>query len=50
MRGLLHEVSPTDLPTFAGMAAGLGLVAVVACLVPGWRAASVDPVRVLRQE
>lgn len=50
MRSLLYQVSPTDLPTLAGAALLLGLVAVVACLLPAWRAASLDPVAVLRQE
>jgi putative ABC transport system permease protein len=50
MRSLLFEVSPTDAQTFAGMSLGLCLVALVACAQPAWRAASLDPVEVLRQE
>ena len=50
MRSLLYQVSPTDLPTFAGAAVLLGLIALIACLLPAWRAASLDPVTVLRQE
>jgi len=50
IRSLLYQVSPDDLPTFIGAALGLGLVAVVACLIPAWRAASLDPVAVLRRE
>jgi ABC-type antimicrobial peptide transport system permease subunit len=50
IRSLLYQVSPTDLPTFIGAALGLGLVAVIACLIPAWRAASLDPLAVLRQE
>jgi putative ABC transport system permease protein len=50
MRGLLYGVSPTDVPTFAGVSLGLSLVAVVACVVPAWRAASLDPTVVLRQD
>jgi len=50
MRGLLYQVSPTDLPTFAGASLGLGLVAIIACVMPAWRAASLDPVAVLRQD
>lgn len=50
MRSLLYQVSPTDLPTFSGAVILLGLTAVVACLLPAWRAASLDPVAVLRQE
>ena len=50
MRGLLYQVSPTDVPTFAGVSLGLGVVAIVACVMPAWRAASLDPVAVLRQD
>jgi putative ABC transport system permease protein len=50
MRSLLYQVSPTDLPTFAGAAVLLGLIAIIACLLPAWRAASLDPFTVLRQE
>ena len=50
MRSLLFQVSPTDPQTFAGMSLGLGLVALIACALPAWRAASLDPVEVLRQD
>jgi predicted permease len=50
MRSLLFEVSPTDAQTLTGMSLGLGLVALVACAQPAWRAASLDPAEVLRQE
>ena len=50
IRGLLFEVSPTDTGTFACVAATLGVVALAACLVPAWRAVTVDPASVLRQE
>jgi ABC-type lipoprotein release transport system permease subunit len=50
MRNLLFQVSPTDPQTFTGMALGLGLVALIACALPAWRAASLDPVEVLRRD
>jgi putative ABC transport system permease protein len=50
MSGLLFGVSPTDPVTFLGMALVLAAVAAAASAVPAWRAARVDPVRVLRAE
>jgi ABC-type antimicrobial peptide transport system permease subunit len=47
---LLYGVSPTDTPTFIVVPAFLLLVALVACLVPARRAASLDPNRALRYE
>lgn len=49
MRGLLYGVSPTDGMTFAATAVLLGGVALVAALLPAWRAAKLDPLRALRQ-
>ena len=46
--GLLYRVEPLDLLSFAGTAAVLILVSVVACLIPAWRASRVDPNEVLR--
>jgi ABC-type antimicrobial peptide transport system permease subunit len=46
----LFEVSATDPTTFAAVAAGIGLTALVACLVPARRAARLDPVTTLRAE
>jgi len=47
---LVFEVSPTDIATFATVAAALGLVALVTCLIPGWQAASTNPMTLLREE
>jgi cell division protein FtsX len=50
MRTLLHDVTPTDPATLAGVAALLTVVAALASLVPAWRATRVDPVRALKAE
>jgi ABC-type antimicrobial peptide transport system permease subunit len=50
VRSLLYEVQPGDPLTFGGVALVLGLVGVVAALVPVRRAMRVDPVTVLRAE
>ena len=50
MAGLLYEVRPTDATTFAGSAVLLAFVAVIAGLVPAWRATRVDPLIALRAE
>ena len=47
---LLYNVSPTDGLTFTAVPALLLLIALMACLVPARRAASLDPLRALRYE
>jgi ABC-type antimicrobial peptide transport system permease subunit len=46
----LYEIEPSDPATFVGVAGVLLAVAVVAALVPAWRAGRVDPVAALRGE
>ena len=47
---LLYEVSPTDLPTYAGVVAVLGVCSLLACGGPALRAALINPVDTLRSE
>lgn len=48
--GLLYGVRSYDPATLAGSLAALGLAAVLASLVPAWRAARVDPLSAMRAE
>lgn len=50
LQSLLFGVQPNDAATYAVAAALLLLVALVACLVPAQRAASVNPLLALRHE
>jgi macrolide transport system ATP-binding/permease protein len=47
---LLYGVSATDTLTFVGVPVLLVLIALMACLAPAKRAASLDPIRALRYE
>ena len=50
MTTLLHDVQPGDPATYAAVAGALTTVAIVASLIPAWRATRVDPVRALKAE
>jgi ABC-type antimicrobial peptide transport system permease subunit len=50
MTGLLFGVSPTDLPTFAGVTLVLTTVALAASYIPALRAMRLDPVTTLHSD
>ncbi len=50
MARLLYGVSPTDLPTFAGVTLVLTAVALAASYIPALRAMRVDPIAILHSE
>ncbi|HEU4692792.1 MAG TPA: FtsX-like permease family protein, partial [Vicinamibacterales bacterium] len=50
LEGMLYGVRPLDMMSFAGGAIVLGVLALVATLVPALRAASINPVEALRSE
>jgi predicted permease len=50
IRSMLYGASPYDPMVIAGMLACVLLTAVVACIVPAWRASHVDPMQALRSE
>jgi len=50
IRQLLFEIEPLDPLAYAGGALFFGAVAVIACLMPAWRAARVNTVAALRSE
>jgi putative ABC transport system permease protein len=47
---LVYQVKPSDPVTFAAVAGLLGLIALLACIIPAYRASKVDPVVALRNE
>ena len=50
MEGLLYDVRPNDPITFAGVAAALLFIALLASFLPAWRATRVSPITALRAE
>jgi putative ABC transport system permease protein len=48
LRSLLYDVSPYDLATFVSISALLSAVAFLACWLPAYRAAKLDPMVTLR--
>jgi putative ABC transport system permease protein len=47
---LLHDVTPLDAATFAAAPVLLLTVAVIASIIPAWRATRVDPLRAMRAD
>ncbi len=50
IENMLFGVTPTDPLTFTAIVLLLGLVALLACLIPAQRAMRVDPIVVLRHQ
>jgi putative ABC transport system permease protein len=50
LAGMLYGVSPSDLPTLMAVSGLVLFVAVISSLVPAFRAARVEPMRVLRDQ
>ena len=50
LAGLLVNVTANDLPTYLAAALFFALIALAASFVPAWRAARLEPMRVLREE
>jgi putative ABC transport system permease protein len=50
IESMLFEVGPSDPMTLLGVTAIVFLVAMLATIVPAWRAAAIDPLEALRYE
>jgi predicted permease len=50
LRSILYDTQPGDPGTFAGIALLLGLSAMLATLVPAWRATRIEPVDAIKSE
>jgi len=50
IRSMLYQTEPFDPAVFATVAALLLAVAILACMVPAWRASRLDPIQALRME
>jgi putative ABC transport system permease protein len=50
LRGMLYGVGPADWLTFMAVSIALCVVALIACLLPALRAASIEPMQALRTE
>jgi putative ABC transport system permease protein len=50
VESMLFQVSATDASTYIGVTGFFFLLALVACVIPAWRALRVDPVEAFRAE
>jgi len=50
LRSLLFEIQPGDPPTYAAVACGLSMTALLAIYIPARRASRLDPAEILRRE